>query len=169
MNKKFAYLLAATLFMTAGPVQAELKMVVLDSVRAILDTEEAAKLIEAANKEMSSEQQALQGLADQMKAIQERLQTDGEVMSESETRKAQKDMEDLRIDLEFGSKKLQKEAQDRRNEILQILAPKFEKVRNDIIQVDQIDFIVQPQALIYANPVHDITRRVTEKMNEQKN
>jgi Skp family chaperone for outer membrane proteins len=63
---------------------------------------------------------------------------------------------------------LQKEAQDRRQEILQALAPKFDKVLKDIIQVDQIDLILAPNALQYANPKHDITRRVTEKLNEQR-
>ena len=66
-----------------------------------------------------------------------------------------------------GSQKIQKIAQDKRQEILQTLAPQYDKVLKDLIQVDQIDLIVQPNALQYANPKHDITKRVTEKMNEQ--
>ena len=62
----------------------------------------------------------------------------------------------------------QKAVQEARQEILRTLAPKFEAVLKDIIQVDQIDLVLNPQTLQYANPKHDITRRVTEKMNEQR-
>ncbi len=170
MNKKFAQLLIAVVMAagTGAVHAADLNIVVLDSVRAILESDEAKVLIDAANKEMQAEQDELRSLADKMKTLQDKARTDAEVMSDSEKRQIQKELEDLRIDIEFGSQKLQKEAQDRRNEILQVLAPKFEKVRNDIIQVDQIDFIVQPQAIIYANSKHDITKRVTEKLNELK-
>ena len=47
------------------------------------------------------------------------------------------------------------------------LAPKFEKVRNDLIQVEGYDMIITPNALVYANPINDITKKVTERMNEQ--
>ena len=43
-----------------------------------------------------------------MQALQAKLQKDGEVMSESERRKAIKDLESMQADLQFGSQKLQK-------------------------------------------------------------
>lgn len=161
--------MCAVALLLAGSVSAaDLNIVVLDSVRAILETEEAQTLIEAANKEMEPEQEDLRSMAEEAQALTSRLQTDGEVMSDAEKRKVQKDIEDIRIDLEFRSQKLQKDAQDKRNEILQVLAPKFEKVRRDLIEAQQIDIILAPGALAYVNPRHNITRRITEKMNEQQ-
>ena len=158
MMKKFASLAWITLLFCSASAYAELNIVVLDSVRAILESDEAQVLAEAANKEMEAEQTELTN----------RLQTDGEVMSATEQRNIQKQIEDIQIELEFGSKKLQKQVQDKRQEILQALAPKFDKVLKDIIQVDQIDFILAPDSLQYANSKHDITRRVTEQLNEEK-
>jgi outer membrane protein len=155
-------------FLGASTAAAEMNIVVLDTVRAILESDEAKVLADAANKEMEAEQTELRDLAQQMQDLNGKLQTDGEVMSNTEKRKLQKDIEDMQIDLQFRSQKLQKEVQDRRQEILQALAPKFDKVLKDIIQVDQIDFILTPQSLQYANTKHDITRRVTEKLNEQR-
>ena len=126
-------------------------------------------LIDAAAKEVEAERTDLENLAKKMQELQERLQKDAEVMSDAEKRKAQKDMEDYRIDLDFGSKKLQKEAQDKQNEILQVLAPRFEKVLKDLIEVEGIDMIIAPNSVVYANSIHDITRRLTEKMNESQN
>ena len=166
LNKLLSTVMVA-LIMTAPAVSAEMKIVVLDPVRAILESDEAKVLAEAANKEMQPAQDELRAAAEEMQALQEKLQKDGEVMSESERRKALKDLENMQADLQFGSQKLQKQAQDKRQEILQALAPKYEKVRNDLIQIDQIDLILSPGQLQYANPKHDISRRVTEKLNEQ--
>ena len=169
MNKFTVRMIAAFLLAASAHVtHAEMNIVVLDSVRAILESDEAKTLADAANKEMEAEQQELRDLAQSMQDLNGKLQTDGEVMSNTEKRKVQKDIEDMQIDLQFRSQKLQKEVQDRRQEILQALAPKLDKVLKDIIQVDQIDLILAPQALQYANTKHDITRRVTEKLNEQQ-
>ena len=149
-------------------VNAELNIVVLDSVRAILESDEAKILVEAANTEMEEEANELRGMAQTMQDKQSKLQTDGEVMSASEKRKIAKEIEDAQIDIQFRQQKLQKEVQDRRQEIVQAIAPRFDKVLKDIIQVDQIDFILDPTSLQYANTKHDITKRVTEKLNEQK-
>ena len=166
LNKLVSTAVVAILF-TAPVVSAEMNIVVLDPVRAILESEEAKVLAEAANKEMQPEQEELRAAAEEMQAVQAKLQKDGEVMSDSERRKAIKDLESMQADLQFGSQKLQKEAQDRRQEILQALAPKYEKVLSDLIQIDQIDLILSPNQLQYANAKHDISRRVTEKLNEQ--
>ncbi|MEM7080974.1 MAG: OmpH family outer membrane protein [Pseudomonadota bacterium] len=159
---------ALLLVSTASVVQAEMKIVVLDSVRAIMESDEAKLLADAANKEMETEQSELRAQAQRAQDLQARAQKDAEVLSPAEKRDIAKEIENLQIELQFGTQKLQKEVQDKRQEILAALAPKFDKVLKDIIQVDQIDLILAPNALQYANSKHDITRRVTEKLNETK-
>lgn len=160
--------MALLLISSAQLAQAEMRIVVLDSVRAIMESDEAKLLADAANKEMEAEQEELRGQAKRVQDLQARAQKDAEVLSPAEKRGIAKEIEDLQIELQFGTQKLQKEVQDKRQEILQALAPKFDKVLKDIIQVDQIDLILAPNALQYANSKHDITRRVTEKLNEVK-
>ena len=167
MINRLAMAVLATAMMAAPTVYAEMKIVVLDPVRAILESDEGKVLIEAANKEMQADSEQLRSQAEELQALQAKLQKDGEVMSDSDKRKAVKELESMQADLQFGSQKIQKIAQDKRQEILQTLAPQYDKVLKDLIQVDQIDLIVQPNALQYANPKHDITKRVTEKLNEQ--
>ncbi|MGK0223019.1 MAG: outer membrane protein [Limisphaerales bacterium] len=165
MIRSIALLTAALL--VSSPAIAEMNIVVLDTVRAILETEEAKVLISAAEKEMEAEQTGIRELAEQRQTLGEKIQKDREVMSQTEQRNIQKDIEDLEIDLQFRTQKLQKEVQDRRQEILVALAPQFEKVRNDLIEVEGYDMIIAPNAMIYVNPKNDITRRVTERMNEK--
>ena len=131
MFNKLLSTLAVVLVMTAPAASAEMNIVVLDPVRAILESDEAKVLAEAANKEMEPEIEELRVEAEEFQALQAKLQKDGEVMSESERRKGIKDLEDMQADLQFGQQKLQKQTQDKRQEILQASAhvPRPDTVR----------------------------------------
>ncbi|MDG1004147.1 MAG: OmpH family outer membrane protein [Emcibacteraceae bacterium] len=167
MFNKLAMALLATAMMAAPSVYAEMKIVVLDPARAIAGSDEGKLLLANLESELKEDQDKLVANVEAFQAMQAKLQKDGEVMSDSDKRKAVKELESMQADIQFAQQKLQKEAQERQQEILQSLAPQFQKVRDDLIQIDQIDMIVAPNALQYANPKHDITKRVTEKMNEQ--
>ena len=159
--------LACSVMLASSTAVAEMKIVVLDTVRAILATEEAKVLITAAEKELEAEQDEIRKLAEQRQALTDKIQKDREVMSQTEQTSIRKEVEDIDIDLQFRSQKLQKEVQDARQEILVALAPQFEKVRNDLIQVEGYDMILAPNSLVYVNPKNDITLRITERMNEK--
>ena len=167
MFNRLAIALVATAVLAAPSVYAEMKIVVLDPARAIAGSDEGKLLLANLESELKEDQDKLVANVEAFQALQTRLQKDVEVMSDSDKRKAAKELESMQVDIQFAQQKLQKEAQDRQQEILQSLAPQFQKVRDDLIQIDQIDMIVAPNALQYANPKHDITKRVTEKMNEQ--
>jgi outer membrane protein len=110
-------------------------------------------------------------LVAEVEGLRDKLQKDGQVMSAAEQRNVQKDIEDKQIELQFLNNRLQKEANDRRNELLQVMVPKVQAVLKDLIAVEGYDFIMERAslgALGYANSKHDITRRVTEKLNEKR-
>jgi outer membrane protein len=158
----------SVLLLLAGSAAAELKIAVLDTQRALLESEEAQKLLKQAQADLQGEQDQVQALQDEIVALNQKLQTDGEVMSPTEQRKLQKDIEDKQIDLQFLGNKLQKEVNDRRQELLQQMVPKIDVVLKDIIELEGYDLILERGNLRYANSKHDITRRVTEKLNEKQ-
>ena len=167
MFNKLAMALLVTAIMAAPSVYAEMKIVVLDPARAIAGSDEGKLLLANLESELKEDQDKLVASVEAFQALQAKMQKDGEVMSDSDKRKTVKELESMQVDIQFAQQKLQKEAQDKQQEILQSLAPQFQKVRDDLIQIDQIDMIVNPNVLQYANAKHDITKRVTEKMNEQ--
>ena len=89
-------------------------------------------------------------------------------MSPAEQRKISKEIEDKQIDYQFRVNKLQKEVNDRRQELLQQMVPKIDAVLKDLIEVEQYDMIMERGSLRYVNSRHDITRKVTEKLNEKR-
>ena len=155
------------LLFAAGTAAAELKIAVLDTQRALIESEEAQALLAQAQQELRAEQDQLQSLNDEILALNEQLQKDGEVMSPAEQRRIQKEIEDKQIDLQFLGNKLQKEVNDRRQELLQQMVPKIDVVLKDLIELEGYDMIMERGSLRYVNSKHDITRRVTEKLNEK--
>ncbi len=150
MYKKLTTWSAILLLFAAGSAAAELKIAVLDTQRALIESEEAQALLAQAQQELQAEQDQLQSLNDEIVALTEQLQKDGEVMSPAEQRRMQKEIEDKQIDLQFLGNKLQKEVNDRRQEL------------------EGYDMIMERGSLRYVNSKHDITRRVTEKLNEKQ-
>ncbi len=157
-----------SLALIAGTAAAELKIAVLDTQRALAESEEAKALIEKINNELKSEQDEVQSLGESLRSLNDKLNKDGEVMSAAEKRKAQKEIEDKQIDYQFLVNKLQKEVNDRRNELLQQMVPKVDAVLKDLIATEGYDMILERGNLRYANTKHDITRKVTEKLNAKR-
>ncbi|MEQ8483409.1 MAG: OmpH family outer membrane protein [Pseudomonadales bacterium] len=163
-----ASMLLLLLLLSTGAAAAELKIAVLDTQRALIESEEAQQLLRSAQSELEGEQQQVNTLGAEIMALQEKMQKDAEVMSPAEARRRQKELEDKQLDYQFRANRLQKEVQDRRQELLQQMAPKIDAVLQDLIELEGYDVIMQRNSLLYANSKHDITRKVTEKLNERR-
>jgi len=166
--KKLAIRSLWLLILAAGSAVAELKIAVLDTQRALVASEEAQSLLQQAQQELQAEEEAVKSLGEEIIATQEKLQTDGEVMSPTEQRRLQKDIENKQIDYQFLVNKLQKQVNDRRQELLQQMVPKIDAVLKDLIELEGYDLIMERGNLRYVNTKHDITRKVTEKLNEKR-
>ena len=165
---KLAGLTFFGLLLALPAMAADLKIAVLDTQRAIVSTEEAQALMAQAQGELQADQDKLNGIGEQILALQEQLEKDGEIMSPSEQRRIQKEMEDKQLDFQYERNKLQNQLNDKQQELLQVMAPKLNAVLEDLIALEGYDVIMERGNLRYVNPKHDITRRVTEKLNEKR-
>ena len=166
--KKLAVWSLFLLTLGAGVASAEVKVAVLDTQRALVESEEAKILLKRAQEELQKEEDEVRALGEEILGLQEKLNTDGEVMSATEQRRMTKDIEDKQIDYQFLVNKLQKAVNDRRQELLQQMVPKIDKVLKDLIEIDGYDMIMERGNLRYVNSRLEITRKVTEKLNENR-
>ena len=166
--KRLAGILLAVFCLCAAGAAAEYKFAVLDVNRAIGDSEEAKSLAAQVEQDLKADQDALQTLAEEIQGLQERLQNDAEILGDAEKRGMQKDIQDKQLDYEFGVNKFRKELQDRQQEIFRQMAPKLDAVLKDLIEIEGYDVVFPRAGLLYVNTKHDITRKVTEKINEKQ-
>ncbi|HEX7036853.1 MAG TPA: OmpH family outer membrane protein [Pseudomonadales bacterium] len=160
--------LLALLLVAGGAAAAELKIGVLDLQQAIMASEEAQQFMQAAQSELKPDQDEVNALQDEIRRLQEALQKDAEVMSPAEQRRRQKELEDKQIDYRYRVNRLQKEIQDRQQELMNQMGPKLEAAIKDLVESEDYDLILQRADLIYAKAEHSITEQVTEKLNEKR-
>lgn len=146
---------------------AQLKIAVVNTVQAIQQSSEAQAFTEGLQQELAPEQTELQGLQQEITDLRQRVQDEGDVMSADEQRKVARDIENKQIDLEFRAQKLQKDVQDRQQELIQVMGPKVQAIVNDLVEVERYDLVFERSNVGYVNPRHDITAKVTEKLNER--
>lgn len=168
MIKKLLSLSFLFLCLVAGSATAEFKIAVIDTQRALTESEEAQSLSKKIQEEMRADEAAAKALNEEVRVLQEKLQKDGEVMSPAEQRRAQKDIEDKQIDLQFMVNKYQKAIQDRNQELVNHMLPKIDAVLKDLIALEGYDVIMERRYVYYVNSKHNITRKVTERLNEKR-
>ncbi len=168
MNKKSKkWLLPAVLLLSASS-QAELKIAVINAEQAILQSEEGKAKIEAIQAAVEADELKIQSLSDRIKALQEQLAKDAEVISAGEQQKIQKEIEDLNIDAQFELQKYQKKGNELQQDLMREMTPKLQAVLTDLIEVEGYDVVMPRAGLLYTNAKHNITRKVTEKLNEKQ-
>ena len=146
---------------------AQLNVAVVNTVQAIQQSEEATAFTEQLQQELAPEQTELQGLQQEINDLRQRVQDEGDVMSADEQRRVAREIENKQIDLEFRAQKLQKDVQDRQQELIQVMGPKVQAIVNDLVEVERYDLVFERSNVGYVNPRHDITAKVTEKLNER--
>ena len=162
-----AALVFGALTTMAPNVAAELKVAVVDTAQAIQQSAEATAFATKLEQELKGQSDELKALQEDIAALEQRVVDEGDVMSDVDKRAVAKDIESKRIDLDFGAKKFQKELQDRQNELLQEMLPKVRVIVNDLVEVERYDLVFERTNVGYVNPRHDITAKVTEKLNER--
>ena len=168
MIRKFLSGSLLTVAFAAGAAAAELKIGILDIQQALMQSEEAQQFMASAQTDLQEEQDQVNSLQKELVALQEQIQKDAEVMSPAEQRRRQKELEDKQIEYRFLVNRLQKEVQDRQQELMQQMGPKLEAVIKDLVEAEGYDLIMQRGDLVYADAKHSITRKVTEKLNEKR-
>ena len=168
MAKIFRLMLLPFLLLSAGGAFAEMKIAVVNVQRAIGDSNEAKALIAKLERDVAADQDAIKKLNSEITQMQEKFVKDGEVMSDAEKRKMQKELEDKQIEYQFLVNKLQKVVNERQQEILGQMAPKLDAVLKDIIAKELYDLVVHRQNVLYVDSKYDITTQVTEQLNLKK-
>jgi outer membrane protein len=145
---------------------AEVKIAIVDVQGAILQSEEAKRLLQQIQDEFKDEEDEIRQIQTDAAAMMERLQKDAEVMSDAEKRRIQQQIESKNNDFVFFRQKLQRQVEERQQELFAGINGKVQKAVEELVKSDDYDLILPRQAALYVNPVYNITRKVTEKLNE---
>jgi outer membrane protein len=147
---------------------AEIKIAVIDPIGAIAETAEVKTRTGKLEADMKNKEAEMMKLRDEILAIEEKLQKDGLTMSKDQ-QKSLSDQRDAKMN-DFRSRQqlAQKRIESDRNEMLQLMEPRLKLAVDEIAKEGKYDLVLTRQAALFAKEEIDITRKVTQKMNQMK-
>ena len=144
------------------------KVAVLNEVMVINESEIGKSYAKAAERKYKSRLDAIQAEGKNLQKMEEALLRDAATMSEDQRQVKQLELRRKAEDLQLKQQKLaaEKRADDmaEHNKLL----PKLQKALEAVVKEEKIDVILDRQAVIYAKPGADISRKVIEKLNKMK-
>jgi len=154
----------SSLFM---PAQAEdYKLGAVNALRVLEQSPQADVARAKIEQEFAPRDKQLVAEQKKLKELEDRLAKDGEIMSESERQKLERDIINMRRDLRRSQDEFREDFNFRRNE-------EFAKIQKQIIEAiqkvakDNKYDVVLSEGVIYASPKVDISSLVIEYLKKQ--
>lgn len=167
MKKLVTAMVALTALVAAPLALAEMKVAVVDINEAIGQTSEAQEFLAQVQEELRPEQEQIREMTAERARIEERVERDGDVLSEQERRRLSEQYERLGSDLQYRTEAYQQTLQRRRSELMRQMGPRVQSALNEMVEDEDYDLVVPAGAVIYARPALDITRRLSERLDAE--
>ena len=159
MTNRFAALAAVTLLVSWPMAQAQetkIGVVVLDRIlRESAPARAAQQKLEA---EFAKRDREVQDLQSRLRTSAERFEKDAPVMTETDRLRRQRELAEMDRELQRKQRELREDINQRRNEELQGVIERTNRILRQIAEQEKYDLIVQDA--VYFNPRVDITEKI---------
>jgi outer membrane protein len=117
-------------------------------------------------QEFSKREKELVELGNSLKTNSEKLERDLPTLSETQRTTKQRQLADQDREFQRKRREFQEDLNARKNEELQMVLEKANKVVKQVAEAEKYDLILQEA--VYINPKHDITEKVIKAINTGK-
>jgi outer membrane protein len=161
---KYAIVLAL-LLVSLGHVQAQeaAKIGFVNTERIFREANPSKAATAKIEQEFSRRERELQDMAARLKAMSDKLDKDGPVLSESDRIRRQRELADLDKDFQRKQREFREDLNQRRNEELATVLDRTNKVIKQIAEAEKYDIVFQEA--VYISQRIDITDKVLKALN----
>jgi outer membrane protein len=117
-------------------------------------------------QEFSRREKELNALGDTLKSASDKFEREAPTLSESQRAQRQKQLLDQDRDFQRKRREFQEDLNARKNEELQQVLERANRVVKQLAEAEKYDVILQEA--VYVNPKHDITDKVIRALNSAK-
>ena len=166
-NLYLRYLLASSSLLLSMPLLAEDFRVGFINTDRIFREANTAKVAQTKlEQEFSKREKELMDLGNSLKTNSEKLERDLPTLSETQRTTKQRQLADQDREFQRKRREFQEDLNARKNEELQMVLEKANKVVKQVAEAEKYDLILQEA--VYINPKHDITEKVIKAINTGK-
>ena len=166
-RKSYLIVLAIGLLSISAPVFAqEFKIGFINTDRIFRDANSAKTAQAKLEQEFMKREKELNDFGSQIKTAADKLEKEAPTLSESQRLTRQKQLTDQDRDFQRKRREFQEDLNVRKNEELQIVLERANKVVKQVAETEKYDYVLQEA--VYVNPKHDITEKVLKVLNATK-
>ncbi|MDA9131441.1 OmpH family outer membrane protein [Gammaproteobacteria bacterium] len=142
-------------------------MAVIDMRSAVLQTQVSQATFKALEEESeyAGNVEQAQLLQADRQAIAEKLQKDGETLSQEEVAKMQRDIQAKTKDLEFIVGKIQAKQEETADQLFRELNPSLQKILSELIAAKEVKVLLGRDQILFADTALDLTDDVTSMLD----
>ncbi len=160
-RKVFLGSVLALAALTAGAQEFKVGIVNLDRIFREANSAKAAQT--KLEQEFSKREKELNDIGTQLKTLSDKFEREAPTLSESQRATRQKQLVDQDRDFQRKRREFQEDLNARKNEELQQVIERANRVVKTLAETEKYDLIVQEA--VYVNPKHDITDKVLRALN----
>ena len=157
----FLGLVIALVGLSASAQEVKVGIVNLDRIFREAKSAKAAQT--KLEQEFGKREKDLNDVATQLKTASEKFEREAPTLSETQRNTRQKQLVDQDRDFQRKRREFQEDLNARKNEELQQVIERANKVVKTLAEAEKYDLIVQEA--VYVNPKHDITDKVLRLLN----
>lgn len=165
---KLLALLAASAFMLADAAAQDgvARIGFVSQDRIMRDAAPAKAATAKLEQEFSKRDRELADLGNRIKALSDKLDKDGPVLTDTDRGRRQRELSDLDKDFQRKRREFQEDLNQRRNEELSAILERANRAIKQIAEAEKLDVVLQEA--VYVSPRIDITEKVLKALNNAK-
>ena len=144
----------------------EFKIGFINTDRIFRDANSAKTAQAKLEQEFQRREKELNDQGAQIKAAADKLEKEAPTLAEAQRNSRQKQLTDQDRDFQRKRREFQEDLNVRKNEELQIVLERANKVVKQVAETEKYDYVLQEA--VYVNPKHDITEKVLKVLNATK-
>jgi outer membrane protein len=160
------FLVAAMALVTCSAGAQEFKIGIVNIDRIFREANSAKAAQAKLEQEFGRREKELADLGTQLKTAADKFEREAPTLSESQRATRQKQLVEQDRDFQRKRREFQEDLNARKNEELQQVIERANKVVKTVAETEKYDLVLQEA--VYANPKHDITDKVIRALNAAK-
>ncbi|UUZ63872.1 OmpH family outer membrane protein [Polaromonas sp. P1(28)-13] len=161
LSKTFLGFIIAVAGLSVSAQEFRVGIVNLDRIFREANSAKAAQT--KLEQEFSKREKEINDLGTQLKTLSDKFEREAPTLAESQRNTRQKQLMDQDRELQRKRREFQEDLNTRKNEELQQVIERANKVVKTLAETEKYDLILQDS--VYVNPKHDITDKVIKALN----
>jgi outer membrane protein len=166
LSRRSWWVLVAALGLSLPAVAQEFRVGLVNIDRILREAAPAKAAQAKLEQEFSRREKELNDLGAALKSSSEKFEREAPTLPESQRMQRQKQLIDQDRDFQRKRRELQEDVNARKNEELQQVLERAQRVVKQVAEQEKYDLVLQEA--VYINPKHDITDKVVRALNASR-